>query len=83
MKANPRGLIGTFLAVAAVNTPTRRELSEKTKETYVFWLKRFHRYVQRPAGEWTGEMAAIYAHADHARGTSPLDAPGLQLSAGW
>lgn len=65
MKATPKGLIGTFLAVASVNTPTRRELSKNTKETYVFWLKRFHRYVQRPAGEWTGEMVQHWLWSLH------------------
>lgn len=56
MKPAPSGVIGTFLAIASVNTPTRRELSNNTKATYVTWLKSFYRYVRCPASEWTGEM---------------------------
>lgn len=56
MKPNPTGVIGTFLAVASVNTPTRRALAKNTKKTYISHLKSFYSYVRRPATEWTGEM---------------------------
>jgi integron integrase len=48
------GLIATFNAVAVVNTPQRRALGKRTRETYLFWLRKFYNFVQTPASTWTG-----------------------------
>jgi integron integrase len=50
-----QGVIAKFQAVALVSTVNRQELSPRTQEAYLFWLRRFWRFVGRkPASEWTG-----------------------------
>ena len=51
-------------------------LSVRTQETYLGWLRAGNDIatVMERMGHDSLETTALYAHADHARGVSPLDA---------
>jgi integrase len=85
MNPTPTGVIGTFLAVASVNTPTRRELSKNTKDTCTHSLQAGNDImtVKDLMGHDTIETTQIYAHADHARGVSPLDVANTTIAVAY
>lgn len=56
----PKGLLARFEEVASVPHHGRRELSKNTKDTYVFWIRKFHGYAHKPASTWTADDVERY-----------------------